>query len=66
MFVVRLAGLVASMDATGINLSDLYVMFGLTILVLPTVWTGLVLDRKEGFLFVAIYVAYIYYLWPVK
>ena len=66
MFVVGLAGLVAPMDATGINPSDLYVMFGLTILVLPTVWTGLVLDRKEGFLFVAIYVAYIYYLWPVK
>ena len=54
------------MDATVINSSDLYVMFGLTILLLPTVWTGLVLDRKEGFLFVAIYVAYIYYLWPVK
>ena len=66
MFVVGLAGLVAPMDATGINSSDLYVMFGLTILLLPTVWTGLVLDRKEGFLFVAIYVAYIFYLWPVK
>ena len=66
MFVVGLAGLVAPMDATGINSSDLYVMFGLTILLLPTVWTGLVLDRKEGFLFVATYVAYLYYLWPVK
>ena len=66
MFVVGLAGLVAPMDATGINSSDLYVMFGLTILLLPTVWTGMVLDRKEGFLFVAIYVAYLYSLWPVK
>ena len=66
MFVVGLAGLVAPMDATGINSSDLYVMFGLTILLLPTVWTGMVLDRKEGFLFVAIYVVYLYYLWPVK
>ena len=66
MFVVGLAGLVAPMDATGINSSDLYVMFGLTILLLPTVWTGMVLDRKEGFLFLAIYVAYLYYLWPVK
>ena len=55
MFVVGLAGLVAPMNATGINPSDLYVMLGLTILLLPTVWTGLVLDRKEGFLFVAIY-----------
>ena len=66
MFGVGLAGLIAPMDATGINSSDLYVMFGLTILLLPSVWTGLVLDRKEGFLFVAIYVAYLYYLWPVK
>ena len=66
MFVVGLAGLVAPMDATGINSSDLYVMFGLTILLLPTVWTGMVLDRKEGFLFLAVYVAYLYYLWPVK
>jgi cation:H+ antiporter len=66
MFVVGLAGLVAPMDATGINSSDLYVMIGLTILLLPTVWTGMVLDRKEGFLFVAIYVAYLYYLLPVK
>ena len=66
MFVVGLSGLVAPMDASGIQTSDLYVMFGLTILLLPTVWTGLVLDRKEGFLFLAIYVAYLYYLWPVK
>ena len=66
LFVVGLAGLVAPMDANGIKSSDLYVMFGLTILLLPTVWTGLVLDRKEGFLFLAIYVAYLYYLWPVK
>ena len=65
MFVVGLAGLVAPMDATGIKSSDLYVMFGLTILLLPTVWTGMVLDRKEGFLFLGVYVAYIYYLWPV-
>ncbi len=65
MFVVGLAGLVAPMDATGINSSDLYVMFGLTVLLLPTVWTGMVLDRKEGLLFLAVYVAYIYYLWPV-
>ena len=62
-FVVGLAGLIAPINGTQISPSDLYVMFGLTFLLLPTVWTGMVLDRKEGFLFVAIYVAYIYYLW---
>ncbi len=64
MFVLGLAGLVAPLDATGINSSDLYVMLAVTLLLLPTVWTGRVLDRKEGFLFLAIYVAYLYYLWP--
>ena len=66
LFVVGLAGLVSPMHATGINSSDLYVMFGLTFLLLPTVWTGMVLDRKEGLLFLVIYVAYLYHLWPVK
>ena len=66
LFVVGLAGLVAPMDANGINSSDLYVMFGLTIILLPTVWTGMVLSRKEGFLFLVIYVSYLYYLWPEK
>ena len=66
MFVVGLAGLISPMHATGINSSDLYVMFGLTFLLLPTVWTGMVLDRKEGLLFLVIYVAYLYHLWPVK
>ena len=64
MFVLGLAGLVAPLDANGINSSDLYVMLAVTILLLPTVWTGRVLDRKEGFLFLAIYIGYLYYLWP--
>ncbi len=64
MFVLGLAGLVVPLDAIGINSSDLYVMLAVTILLLPTVWTGRVLDRKEGFLFLAIYFGYLYYLWP--
>jgi cation:H+ antiporter len=64
MFVLGLAGLVAPLDAIGINSSDLYVMLAVTFLLLPTFLTGRVLDRKEGFLFLAIYVGYIYYLWP--
>ena len=46
-FVVGLAGLIAPINGTQINPSDLYVMFGLTFLLLPTVWTGMVLDRPE-------------------
>ena len=64
MFVIGLAGLVAPLDAIGINSSDLYVMLAVTILLLPTVWTGRILDRKEGLLFLAIYFGYLYYLWP--
>ena len=64
MFVLGLAGLIVPLDAKGINSSDLYVMLAVTILLLPTVWTGRVLDRKEGFMFLSIYIGYLYYLWP--
>ena len=64
MFVLGIAGLVAPLDVKGISSIDLYVMLGVTILLLPTVWTGRILDRKEGFLFLAIYVGYLYHLWP--
>ena len=64
MFVLGIAGLVAPLDGKGISSVDLYVMLGVTFLLLPTVWTGRILDRKEGFLFLAIYVGYLYHLWP--
>ena len=64
MFVLGIAALVAPLDGKGISSIDLYVMLGVTILLLPTVWTGRILDRKEGFLFLAIYVGYLYHLWP--
>ena len=47
MFVLGIAGLVAPLDGKGISSVDLYVMLGVTILLLPTVWTGRILDRKE-------------------
>ena len=64
MFVLGIAALVAPLDGNGISSIDLYVMLGVTILLLPTVWTDRILDRKEGFLFLAIYVGYLYHLWP--
>ena len=64
MFVLGIAALVAPLDGKGISSIDLYVMLGVTILLLPTAWTGRILDRKEGFLFLAIYVGYLYHLWP--
>ena len=64
MFVLGIAALVTPLDGKGISSIDLYVMLGVTILLLPTVWTGRILDRKEGFLFLAIYVGYLYHLWP--
>ena len=64
MFVLGIAALVVPLDGNGISSIDLYVMLGVTTLLLPTVWTGRILDRKEGFLFVAIYVGYLYHLWP--
>jgi len=64
MFVLGIAALVVPLDGKGISSIDLYVMLAVTILLLPTVWTGRILDRKEGFLFLAIYFGYLYHLWP--
>ena len=64
MFVLGIAALVVPLDGNGISSIDIYVMLGVTILLLPTVWTGRILDRKEGILFLAIYVGYLYNLWP--
>ena len=64
MFVVGIAALVSPLDSTGIKESDLYVMMGLSLILLPTVITGRVIDRKEGFIFLAIYIGYLFYLWP--
>ena len=64
MFVLGIAALVAPLDGKGISSIDLYVMLGVTFLLLPTVWTGRIIDRKEGLLFLAIYVGYLYHLWP--
>ncbi|MBT5088010.1 MAG: calcium/sodium antiporter, partial [Deltaproteobacteria bacterium] len=60
MFVLGIAALVAPLDGKGISSIDLYVMLGVTFLLLPTVWTGRIIDRKEGLLFLAIYVGYLY------
>ena len=65
MFVVGIAAIVSPLDSIGIKESDLYVMMGLSLLLLPTVITGRVIDRKEGFIFLTIYVVYLFYLWPV-
>ena len=65
MFVVGIAAIVAPLDGKGIKSSDLYVMLVLSIILLPTVITGRVIDRKEGLLFLAIYIGYLYFLWPV-
>ena len=64
MFVVGLAALVAPLNSNGIKPTDLYVMLGLSVLLLPTVLTGRVIDRKEGLFFLTIYFGYLYYLWP--
>ena len=64
MFVLGIAAIVAPLDGKGISSIDLYVMLGVTFLLLPTVWTGRIIDRKEGLLFLAIYVGYLYHLWP--
>ena len=64
MFVVGIAGLISPLNGNEIKPSDLYVMLAVSLLLLPTVLTGRIIDRKEGVLFLAIYSCYLYYLWP--
>ncbi len=43
---------------------DCFVMIGISFLLLAIAWTGFVLRRWEGGVLVAIYGAYLLWLWP--
>lgn len=62
--ILGAAGLIAPIVSGGVAWTDMFVMLGLAILLLPILWTGLVIKRWEGVVFLAIYGGYIGYLWP--
>jgi cation:H+ antiporter len=62
--IVGIAGLISPIYAPGISSVDLGIMLLTSILLFPLMKTGFVINRIEGFVLVAIYAGYIWYLCP--
>ncbi len=62
--ILGISSLVVPISVTNIQLTDYLVMIGLSILLLPVLWSGLKVRRLEGGLLLACYMGYLYLLWP--
>lgn len=62
--VLGVASIIAPLESTGIRTTDLLIMIGIAIVLLPFMWTGFQLKRWEGALLILIYATYIYTLLP--
>ncbi len=58
------AGLLGPIRMEGIDLPDFAVMFGVSLLLLPLMWTRACVVRSEGALLVVVFVAYLAMRWP--
>jgi cation:H+ antiporter len=62
--IIGISGIVNPLSAIAISNIDLYVMLGVTLLLLPFFRTGYTLKRDEGIFMIGMYLIYLYYLWP--
>lgn len=62
--IVGISSLVKPLSAIAISNIDLYVMLGVTLLLLPFFRSQYTLKRDEGLFMIALYGMYLYYLWP--
>lgn len=62
--IVGISSIVNPLSAIAISNIDLYVMLGVTLLLLPFFRTSYTLKRDEGIFMIGIYLIYMYYLWP--
>jgi cation:H+ antiporter len=60
LLILGVAAMIRPIEAQGLRLLDLGVMVASAVLVLPLMWRGWVLNRWEGAVLVAGYVAYLY------
>ncbi|MBN1291890.1 MAG: calcium/sodium antiporter [Candidatus Latescibacteria bacterium] len=60
--ILGASSLIAPLDGAGIRMTDIYVMLGTSILLLPLLRTGFVLQRWEGSVLVGVYGVYLYFL----
>ncbi len=62
--IVGLSAIIKPLSAIAISNIDLYVMIGVTLLLLPFFRTHYTLKRDEGIFMIVVYLVYIYFLWP--
>ncbi|HUF63075.1 MAG TPA: calcium/sodium antiporter [Verrucomicrobiales bacterium] len=62
--ILGISGLAVPLTAPGIHSVDHAVMIGLSVVILPFFWSGLVVRRLEGLVLLAAYVGYLAWIWP--
>jgi len=60
--ILGVASLVRPISAPDINMTDMFVMIGMSLMLLPFIKTGFTLRRWEGALLLAVYIGYVIYL----
>ena len=63
--ILGISGVTAGpLKGPGITPFDLWVMFGLSAVLMPLLWTGFKISRWEGWILLAAYAGYLYKMWP--
>lgn len=62
--ILGATGLLRPLDVGGVTFANQLVMLGVSVLLIPFMWTGFVLKRWEGAVLLCIYVGYLAWLWP--
>jgi cation:H+ antiporter len=62
--ILGAAGLIAPISAGGVAWTDMFVMLGMSILLIPILWSGFVIKRWEGVVLLMLYGGYLAWLWP--
>jgi cation:H+ antiporter len=62
--IIGISAVISPLSAIAISIIDLYVMIGVTLLLLQFLRTKYILKRDDGIFMIGIYLIYLYYLWP--
>lgn len=62
--ILGIAGLITPLPLGGVAWTDLYVMLGFSLALVPILITGFVIKRWEGFVLLAGYGGYLAWMWP--
>ena len=64
LFVLGGSAAIHPVRTSGLQQIDLWMMIGITVILLPMLFTGKRLNRSEGLVLVACYGGYLAYMWP--